>query len=615
MRNPKLLLMLIPLLLSLACGFGGDDPGDSGISLSGEENATVCPANSVEIEIIYAPESELYLDGETYDAISQFNRAYAEGRNPATGQPLAEGERPICVKGQPGSSGRIAQGIINAIIAPNNTNVARPTIFSPSVSHWLALVNYQAGRQIFDLADSPPTALAPVVMAIWESRLNAIKEKEGSDDIGWEELLAVLNAPNGWADYNIPGNRTTVYYGHTDPFISSTALSTLIAEFYASARANSGADFRRLTLEQVNDPTVQQGVRDIEELIRHYSSRTTEFKEYIAQGPDYLDFVALEENDLIYINQGKTQYQPPEKLVALYPKEGTFWHEHPFAIPNADWVTDEQRQAARTFTEYIRSEAVQQKVMEAGFRPANPAVQVGYPIVPELGVDPNQPATVLEVPDPEVVAAVQSSWQFVKKQADVLLVIDTSGSMDGDKIAQARTAASAFLDNMPSQNRVGLVTFDSAPQMYDFNLKQMVYLDANTLASSQPLVSFEGGQSEVRQQIEGLQAGGDTSLYDAISQSIELLKQAREDEDDRIQAIVVLSDGQDTSSMTALNSVIDLIRVNKEDRNPVIVIPVAYGGDADINALNGIARASATRVQSGDPQNITNVLEIISSYF
>ena len=74
-------------------------------------------------------------------------------------------------------------------------------------------------------------------------------------------------------------------------------------------------------------------MRQIECLIKHYSSRTTEFKEYIAQGPNYLDFVALEENDLIYINQGKTAYKPPEKLVALYPKEGTFWHEHPFAIP------------------------------------------------------------------------------------------------------------------------------------------------------------------------------------------------------------------------------------------------------------------------------------------
>ena len=612
--SKKWLFLLISMMLVMACSlfnFGGD--GDSAtVSDSGAE----CAADAVEIFIIYAPESELYLDGEIYDAIDRFNRAYGEGRNPLTGEPLAEGERPICVRGEPGSSGRIAQGIINAIIAPNNVNTAQPTIFAPSVSHWLALVNYQTGRQIFDLADSPPTALAPVVMAIWESRLKAIQEKTGSEEVGWEELLAVLNSPNGWADYNVPGDRTTVYYGHTDPFISSTALSTLIAEFYASARYNSDvADFRKLSLEQVNDPQVQQGVRDIEELIRHYSARTTEFKEYIAQGPDYLDFVALEENDLIYINQGKTTYQPPETLVALYPKEGTFWHEHPFAIPQADWVTPEQRAAAKRFTEFVRSEPVQQKVLESGFRPANPAVAVGYPIDPELGVDPNQPATVLDVPDPEVVAAVQSSWQFVKKQADVLLVIDTSGSMEGAKIDQAKEAAQAFLNNMPAQNRVGLMAFDSLPQVLDFNLESLIYLDGSTQDSLESLASFEGGQAQIRGQIDSIQAGGDTSLYDAIQRSIELLKANRGDEDDRIQAVVVLSDGQDTSSLTSLQNVVNLIQANREDRNPIIVIPVAYGGDADINALNAIARASATRVQSGDPENIQNVLEIISSYF
>jgi Ca-activated chloride channel family protein len=611
----KLFLLLLPLLVALACSVGGDSGGTTGFTDSGAPEAE-CPANAIEISIIYAPESQLYLAGETYDAINQFNRAYAEGRNPVTNQSLASGEQPICVKGQSGSSGTIAQGIINAIIAPNNANVAKPTIFAPSVSHWLALVNFQTGRQIFDLADSPPTALAPVVMAIWESRLKAIQDKNGGQPVGWEELLAVLNSPKGWADYNIPGNRTTVYYGHTDPLVSSTALSTLIAEFYASARYNSDQpNFRRLSSAQVNDPKVQQGVRNIEQLIRHYSSRTTEFKEYIAQGPDYLDFVALEENDLIYINQGKTEYKPPEKLVALYPKEGTFWHEHPFAIPQADWVTDEQRQAAKTFSDYIRSEAIQKKVLESGFRPATPDVPLGYPISPELGVDPNQPSNILEVPDPDVIAAVQSSWQFVKKQADVLLVIDTSGSMEGDKIDQARTAANAFLDKMPPQNRVGLVTFDSQVRYLDTQANAMIYVDESNMASAQPLVSFEGGQKPIRDQINVLQANGDTSLYDAIQQSIELLKQARDDQDDRIQAVVVLSDGQDTSSLTALQSVTELISVNKEERNPIIVIPVAYGGDADINALNSIARASATKVQSGDPANIQTVLEVIGSYF
>jgi len=587
----RFLALLIPILITVACAsVSNEETGSAPIA----DGTLQPPSNAVEISIIFAPEEELYI----VDAIDQFNRAYIEGRNPLTGQSLTDSERPIFVHGEPGSSGTIAQGIINAIIAPNNVNVAMPTVFSPSVSHWLALVNFQTGRQVFDIANSPPTALAPVVMAIWESRLKAIEAKNGGQPVGWEELLAVLNSPNGWADYNIPGDRTTVYYGHTDPFISSTALSTLIAEFYASARYNSGnTDLRRLTLAEVNDPAVQQGVRDIEELIRHYSARTTEFKEYIAQGPDYLDFVALEENDLIFINQGKTTYQPPEKLVALYPKEGTFWHEHPFAIPQTDWVSDEQRAAARVFTEFIRSEAIQQKVLENGFRPVNPNVTVDYPIAAELGVDPNQPATILEVPDPEVIAAVQSSWQLVKKQADVLLVIDTSGSMDGDKIKQAKVAANTFLDNMPSQNRVGLVTFDDT---------------VNLLLSPAP---FEGSQAQIRGLINGLTSQGNTSLYDALEQSVEILKNSKGAEDDRIQSIVLLSDGQDTNSQASLQQVSQLLSTSREERNPVIVIPIAYGSDADIHALNTIARASATRLQSSDPEDIQQVLTIISSYF
>jgi hypothetical protein len=57
------------------------------------------------------------------------------------------------------------------------------------------------------------------------------------------------------------------------------------------------------------------------------------------------------------------------------------------------------------------------------------------------------------------------------------------------------------------------------------------------------------------------------------------------------------------------------VEASRDSLNPVILIPVAYGSDADVNALNSLARASSTRVQSGDPQSILGVLEIISSYF
>ncbi len=580
-------VVLVLVLLITACSQdSGGDSGSSGVS---------APKNAIEISIIYAPESDLYMP----DVINDFNRAYANGTNPLTGAKLAQGERPIFVTGKSGSSGTVMQGIVNAVIAPQNQNVERPTIFEPSVSHWLALANYQSGRELFDLANSPATANAPVVMAIWESRLNAIKRKYPGEAIGWKQLLDVLHSPNGWADFGIQDGRRTVYYGHTDPYISSTALSTLIAEYYASALYNANFSGQRLTMAMVNDPAVQQGVRDIEALIRHYSRRTTEFKEYIAQGPEYLDFVALEENDLIYINQGKTEVKPPERLVALYPAEGTFWHEHPFGIVQADWVTDEQANAARTFADYVRTPLVQEKIMAAGFRPVIPDVEIGYPFVPELGVDKDQPSTVLFVPDPAVIAAIQENWSYVKKQADIWIVFDTSGSMQGDKLSQAKEAALLFLDNTELQNRVGLITFNSE-----------IHVDV-------PMGSLETNKGALKETIQSLNAEDNTALYDALIQAVGMFGDDTTDidSDNRIRAIVLLSDGADTASTQKIREAKAAIEARRGDLNPVIVIPVAYGADADIQTLNSIARSSATKVQSGDPSNISQLLELISSYF
>ncbi len=581
-RSILFLVLILAGLVLAACDPGAQTPTQT----AGRPN------NAIDISIIYAPESAQYMPR----VMAEFNRISAEGRSPVTGQPWAQGERPIWITGESGSSGTVMQGIVNAFIAPNNQNVARPTIFEPSVSHWLALANYQSGRTLFNLAEARATALAPVVMAIWESRLNAIRQTVGYDDIGWEELLGVLNSENGWQDYGIPNGRRTVYYGHTDPNISSTGLSTLIAEFYASARAN-GFTERRLNLDQVRDETVQQGVREIEELIRHYSTRTTEFKEYIAQGPEYLDFVALEENDLIYINRGLTEYQPPEQLVALYPKEGTFWHEHPMGIVNADWVSAEQAAAARVFIDYVLTEPVQQIIMAEGFRPANPDVELGFPFVEENGIDPAQPRAVLDVPAPDVVAAIQQSWAFVKKQADIVLLVDTSGSMaNEDKIAQAIAAAEAFVNATESSNRIGLTTFDDIVEV------------------RVPLGNAEAVFDQMRSHIRSLRANGGTELFMAVRDVV--MEMNKQDDTNRIRAVVILSDGADTGDEgVALQDAIRAIEASRDSLNPVIVIPVAYGSDADINALNAIARASATRVQSGDPNSILRVLEIISSYF
>lgn len=603
----KLRLILLILVLALAaCDNEEEQP--SGVASSNRN----IPSNAIQIEVLYAPESEQFMP----EIIRRFNEAYAAGNNPLTGQPMADGERPVYVTGSPPqgsmSSGGVMQGIVNAAIGANVSNTLRPTLFAPSVSHWLTLANLQAGRQIFDVAEAVPTAISPVVIAIWESRLNAIKETLANErgvspdevEVGWDDLLGVLNSENGWEDYGIinTDGRRAVYYGHADPLNSSTSLSTLIMEFYACARQN-GFTGRRLELEQVRSPEVQACVNGIEQLVKHYSRRTEDFLEYVGQGPDYLDFLAVEETDIICLNTGGQQgdeqcNQPVEPLVALYPKEGTFWHEHPIALVNADWVTPEQREAARVFINFIILPAQQELVVQYGFRP-NPSanLQLGYPFVPENGVSAEGPGEIIAAPSQEVLVALQESWSLVRKQADVILLFDISGSMMNDgKMDQAKQAAEAFIEGLESYTRVGLVVFSDS-------VREVVALNR-----------LETNRYDIEANIRNLRADGGTELYQAIARTVEDLSNV--DEAGRIRAVVLLSDGADTGDQGYVkNDALAAIQNNRDSRNPVFVIPLAYGEDADTQTLLSIARTSATRMIFGDPSNIEEVLRLISSYF
>ncbi|TFG61852.1 MAG: hypothetical protein E4H36_09455, partial [Spirochaetales bacterium] len=70
---------------------------------SGTGVVKTAPRGSVEISIVYAPESDLYLP----QVIEEFNSAYENGTDPVTGKRLTSSDKKIFVKGEPGSSGTI----------------------------------------------------------------------------------------------------------------------------------------------------------------------------------------------------------------------------------------------------------------------------------------------------------------------------------------------------------------------------------------------------------------------------------------------------------------------------------------------------------------------------
>ena len=543
---------------------------------------------SIDISIVYAPE----LDPIMQSAINNFNDTFNTGVNPLNGQKLKDGDKKIKVVGQSISSGEARTKIVNSINQSGSKDFT-PTIYAPTFSGWLSLVNFESGKPIFDLNNFTSTAKSPVGIAIWENRLKSIQNKNPNKEIGLAEIQQVFDSPNGWKDYDSSINRKQIYFGFTNPQISSTAVSALLTQYYSATSPQS----EQLSLSEVKSNQAQKTVQNYQKLIRQYSNNTVVFRDYLGRGPDYIDMLPLAENDLIFVNQGKSQNKPPEKLVMLYPKDGSIVHDYPMVIPEADWVSQEQKDAARSFIEYSLSSDVQQKYLENGLRPANPNVQLGTPITQEFGVDQNQPKKVLKIPTGEVISQIQLNFDFVKKPAKITLLIDTSGSMAGDKIAQAKKALQLFVNKSSAKNEVGLSSFDSS---------QRVLVQPQSLESS---------KGQITSGINELIATGGTALYDALVQSTEDFNSSN-GQKGVTRAIILLSDGQDTSSSKyKLADVVKKLEESQKSDSPILVLPIAYGGDADLNALNSISRSSKTVVQTGEVKDIEKLLENISSYF
>jgi Ca-activated chloride channel homolog len=315
----------------------------------------------------------------------------------------------------------------------------------------------------------------------------------------------------------------------------------------------------------------------------------------LERGPSYLSAAVLYENLVIEsYNRAKPSELP---LVALYPVEGTFWADHPFAVLDAPWVDAEHKAAAALLQTSLRTKPAQLRAVELGFRAADPSIPISAPIDAAHGVDPKQPQNLLDVPDAPTLKALVELWRTTKKAADVVLVFDKSGSMAGQPLAEAKQGAKAFLAGLDPRDRVTLLFFDGrvyppiGPVEIGANLKQL------------------------SDRLDGVIASGGTALYDAIAAAVAQLRKAGA-ASHRIRAVVAMTDGRDESS--ALTQAALEQRIGGEEAGKganVAVFTVAYGDHADPGVLNAIADAGRGGFARGDVASIIQVFRDLAAYF
>ena len=494
----------------------------------------------------------------------------------------------------------------------------RPDVFSPASTSWTGLLRQQTtARDAPDLVGEeklPSIARTPLVIAMPKPMAETLGWP--GKPIGWSDVLALANDPNGWAKFGKPWGAFKL--GKTNPNFSTSGLHATIGAYFAATQRSTD-----LSAKDLADPKVLQFVQAVESAVVHYGDTTLTFLSNLqkaddrGQGLSYVSAATVEEKSVWDYNQGnptgdpKTlgrHAKPRTPLVAIYPKEGTLYSDNPYVTLKAPWVDDAKRAVAADFLAYVQSAKAQKRFTDAAFRDFEG--KAGRLITPSEGMLPEEPKAVIGPPPPSVLAGVKDSWERTRKRAKVLLVLDVSGSM-GETVG-SQGATKLDLAKQAAGAAVGLLARDDQLSLWVFSTNQ-----DKQGRPYRELVPFgpAGAQvATVKRMIADLQPDGGTGLYATARAANRAL--AATYDPSRINAVVLLTDGR--NEFPADNNIASLTdELDNEDADRTVrIFPIAYGDDADIGELTKIADATrAAAYDASDPASLDKVLTAVLSNF
>jgi Ca-activated chloride channel family protein len=578
-RGPSALLLATCLLLVVAIGVGGY------MVFRNQPAASVaCPGGSMRLQVVASPDQA--------DIMAQAAAEYGQQR-PTVDDRCVD----IQVRGVESveAANALVGGWDEVALGP------RPDVWVPASSAWALQVQLKrAATKQTDVIpfERPKVATTPLVFAMPKPMAQALGWPQRP--LGWEDLLGAVRNPEGWRAFNQP-QWGPFRLGKLDPNVSTPGLEALIGSVFAAT--GQGSDLSLETLAKQADQ-LRELILGIERAPGQDADTPATFLANLQQADQagqtlgFFSAVPLDEKSVLDYNLGKLggledggqRPKPKVPLVAVYPKEWTLEADHPWMVLRAPWVDAAKRRAAAGFLDYLRSEPVQSRFQQAGFRSWQG--NAGAALNQENGLRPDKPARVLAPPAPQVVAAALESWNAARKRSNVLAVYDISGSMKepvpgtgGTKIDLVKKAALAALPLFAPETQLGTWVFSTnleGPQ------------DWHELVSIGP-ASAKLPNGETRREVlagalSGLQASnGDTGLYDTALAAFRAVK--RSYAPGRLNLVVLLTDGINDDPDGGITKDELLTRLKEEQGNrKIAIITVAFGADADVATLRQISQ-------------------------
>jgi Ca-activated chloride channel family protein len=157
---------------------------------------------------------------------------------------------------------------------------------------------------------------------------------------------------------------------------------------------------------------------------------------------------------------------------------------------------------------------------------------------------------------------------------DMILVLDTSGSMRGPKMDQAKRALKYCLDNLTSRDRFGLMNFATTVNKYRDGLVE----------------TTREQQEQAKKWVDNLEATGGTAINDALAAALEM----RSSDAARTFNIVFFTDGMPTVGETNIDRILNSVKTRNTANTRIFTFGVGY----DVNATFLDQLAEQTRAVS-----------------
>jgi Ca-activated chloride channel family protein len=500
---------------------------------------------------------------------------------------------------------------------------ARPDVWIPDSTGWLETARLAEPARALLPANATPVAASPVVIAMPRKLAKTLKWPD--EQLSWKDVLANEGSSAFWRARGAPqAGPFRVVLAH--PLASSSSASAMMSMLSVAL----GKPVESLQAQTLRELFAKKVILDLERKSEAVPASDeallADLRQADADGKLASRFSAapMSEAAVFDYNRGLAAdgkpgpssapaspaaspaadkpavkpaaaggpAGPTEPLVAHYPTDGTVLAKVPFVV-----LTPREGAAppaaADGFLKALLGPAGQAAFADAGWRTPdgkNPKLTAAAGFSPTLRAAPPETA------DPAATASAVETFRGIHQRGNSIAVIDSSGSMkqevpgSGGK-TRMQTAVEAI------ESALGLVAKDSNLGLWQFSTKLDGDNDYRKLVPIGPMEARVGGvtrRDALVTALRGIKPEGDTGLYDTALAAFETL--SANYVPGRPNQVVLLTDGKnDDPGSSTLDDLVGKLKEKFDPRRPVRVMTIAYGDEADTEALERISAATGAK--------------------